>query len=527
MPLSALSVPAERTAPPRDLEIRPKHVKAWIESLPLGQSIDAGKKLVTHLASLNRAKMDLDNRLQLLEVYRPVTATLLDDLDAIYSKSTLPLNARALEALSLARYLAAELASSYKIAIFEKTGKLIAFGAKKQLPLFVLRAIEHMAALLRASYKAYSPVPAGVWNELHHLYLFADKEGIAAEVADAETKTSVMDIYCECLLLALTDPYRLVQGEAEKVITQIRALRGLATLGQARPATRAGGHFLVPCDTDRPPKPMLSANDDAGGPNWRLLDANGLVDKLVARKRAMETGNVSATTSRALGPEGLAMLGKLVTLWGDPPKRLLRRDAMDTSVAICVGLKAAGHFISMAAKADPAGDAETIRKGITIPLIAVPDDEVSKSIPVLEWDVVNQSEGGMKVRRAASAQQGIAVGEVIGIKAMGKSQWTVAVVRWITALDDGGMEFGLQFLPPVACSVWVQAAVAAASPQAKLGLLLAASDESQEESLLTPPNTFSELREFELRGEELVSRVRAEGIIEKTARFELFRVSPS
>ena len=38
--------------------------------------------------------------------------------------------------------------------------------------------------------------------------------------------------------------------------------------------------------------------------------------------------------------------------------------------------------------------------GITIPLIAVPDDEVSQGLQVNEWDVVNQSAGGLKVKRA-------------------------------------------------------------------------------------------------------------------------------
>ena len=527
MPLSTLSIPTERAAPPRDLEIRPKQVKAWIESLPLGQSLDAGKKLAAHLAALNRSKIDLDTRLQLLEIYRPVAATMLDDLDAIYSKSVLPLTPRAREALTLARSLASELAAGYKIAIFEKTGKLIAFGAKKVLPLLLLRATEYLAAVLRASYKSYSPVPAGMWSELHHLYLYAGKEGIATEIADPGTKATAADPYCESLLLALTDPYRLVPGEADKIIALIRAARGLPTLGQARPSTRPGGHFLVPCDTDKPPKPALAASDDTGGPNWRLLDTNALVDKLRTRKQAMETGNVSATTSRSLGPEGLTLLGKLIALWGDPPKRANRRDPMDTSVALCVGLKAISHFVSVTPQIDAQAEAEAIRNGITIPLLAVPDDETSKALPVLEWDVVNQSAGGLKVRRISSVQQGIGVGELIGIKAIGRSQWTIAVARWITVLEDGGMEFGLQFLPPAACSVWVQPTIAA-SPQAKLGLLLAESDESHAgESLLTPPNTYSDLREFELNGEGLVSRVRAAGLIEKTARFELFRVSPA
>jgi hypothetical protein len=526
MPLE-LRVPAERAAPPKDLEIRPKQVKAWIESLPLAQTFDSARRLAEHLAALNRSRVVLDERVQILEIYRPVSVVLLEELDDVYGKSPQPLTARAREALTLARSLAAELASGYKIAILEKSGKLIAFGVKKQLPPLILRAMQYLVEEMRASYKSYSPVPAGVWKELHHLYLYAEQQGMAGEVADAESKTCVAELYCESLLLALTDPYRLVPGDLEKIVGQIRVLRAPVTLQQKRPETRPGAHFLVPCDTDKPPKPALSANDDTGGPNWRILDANPIVDKLRARKQAMDAGNVSATMSKMVGAEGLALITTLAALWGDPPKRAFRRDPADISVAICVGLKAIGHFVSLDAQMDAQSQEEALRKGITMPIINLPEDDPNRSIPIFEWTVVNQSAGGLKVRRSVATAQAIAVGEAIGVKAPGKPHWTAAVARWITALDDGGMEFGLQYIAPAACAVWIQP-TSGATPQAKLGLLLVdEEDETGGELLLTPPNTYADLREFQLKSEDMLSRVRAAGLIEKTARFELFHVSPS
>ena len=526
MPL-VLNFPAERVAPPKDLEIRPKQVKAWIESLPLAQSLDAGRKLCAHLAALNRAKIDLDTRLQILDVYRPTAAVALEELDAIYGKSTLPLGPRAREALILARDLSAELATGYKIALVEKSGRLIAFGAKKQLPVLIVRAMEYLIAGLRASYKSYTPVPVGVWGEMHQLYLHAEQQGVAKEIVDPDTKSTPFDLYCEALLLSLTDPYRLVQGETDRIIAQARAYRGVVTLGRERPATRSGAHFIVPCDIDKPPKPSLSANDDAGGPNWRMLDANPMVDKLRAKKQAAETGNVSATMSKAMGPDGLAMLGRLIILWGDPPKRTQRRNPGESTVAICVGLKAVGHFVSFEPKVDPRAEADALKKGITMPLMALPTDDASQAIPVFEWDVVNESSGGLKVRRMGATQQPIGVGEVVGVKLMNRSRWTVGVARWITMFDEGGMEFGVQFLGSMARPVWVQPTITSA-PQAKLGLWLAFGDRATEaDSLLTPPNTFSDLREFELDHEGAVSCVRATSLIEKTGRFELFHVSLS
>ena len=522
-----LSVPAERLAPPKELEVRPRQARAWIESLPLSQSVEAARVIAAHLTALNRSKIDLDDRQQLAEIYRPVVHVLLDELDAIYGRSPLPLPPRAREALALARALAGELANAYKILLLERSAKLLAFGAKKQVPGFAFGAMEHLVALMRTSYRSYTPIAEGVWREIHQIYLHAEREGFAQEPADAARKMAVFDLYAETLLISLTDPYRLLPGEVDKVSQTIRGYPRLVTLGQTRPATSPAGHFLVPCDTDKPPKPLLSANDDPGGPNWRLFDTNPIVDRIRQLGHAVVSGNVSAATSKAMGPEMVSLFAKLVTLWGDPPKRTSRRDPMDTSVAICAGLKAITHFLSVDVYAEERKEAHRIAKGITIPLISVPDDEVSRGMNVNEWEVVNQSAGGLKVRRSGSLPPGVIVGEVIGIRSMGKSAWTIGVVRWLTSLDEGGMEFGIQFLASAAHLVALQPTIASIG-QVRVGLLLAEDGNfATADMVLAPPSTYSDLREYELEDNGIVKLVRATSLIERTGRFELFHVAPS
>jgi len=265
MPLQ-LAVP-ERAAASKDLETRPKQVKAWIDSLPLAQGMDSARRMTQHLAQVNRAKLDQEVRLAILEAYRGAAATALEELDAVYSKVTLPLTPKAREALMLARDLSGELAMGYKIGLVEKSaGLLNAFASKKGLPGQILGAVEYAFGVLRASYKSYTPVPPGLWRDLHQLYLHAEQEKVEREVVDGETKSSVFDVYCEALLLSLCDPYRLVQGEVDKVLAQARTWRGLVTLQQSRPATPPGGHFLVPCDTDRPPSPSSRPARRPAGP---------------------------------------------------------------------------------------------------------------------------------------------------------------------------------------------------------------------------------------------------------------------
>ena len=527
MPLE-LRVPVERSSPPKDLEVRPKALKAWMEFLPLAQPLEAARILLAHATGVNRAKVETEERIHILEVYRPIADVLFEELDHMYSRAPQPLPARARDALAAARGLHTEIAHGYKIAILEKTGKRIAFGLKKQLPPLILRAMQHLAANMRASYKAYAALPAGLWKELHQLYVYAGAEGMASEAVEGAGHGTIAELYCETLLVALTDPYRLMPGELDKVVEQIRTLRAPVTLGQQRPETRPGAHFLVPCDLDRPPKPALSANDETGGPNWRLLDANAIVDKLRTRVAALDSGNVSATMSRMVGPETHALMTRLAVLWGDPPKRAFRRDAAEGSVAICSGVKNIAHFVAHDAVGEDGAEAEAeaLRRGITMPLRALPQDETGHPIPIYEWAVINHSEGGLKVRRGDPMTQSISVGEVVGIRGAGKRSWTIGVARWITVGEDGAMEFGVQLFATAACAVWVKTRNSS-DPQAKLGVLLVDGEELDGESLLTPVNTYAELREFELQGEEYRSRMRATDLIEKTARFELFHVSAS
>jgi cyclic-di-GMP-binding protein len=161
-----------------------------------------------------------------------------------------------------------------------------------------------------------------------------------------------------------------------------------------------------------------------------------------------------------------------------------------------------------------------------MPLIPIPDDEVSRSMNALEWDVVNQSEGGVKVRRTGTTHHPLSVGEVVGLRIAGRPHWTIGVVRWLTALEEGGLEFGVQFLAPAARPVEIAPTISSSLPQSKPGLLLL-DEQADADMVLATAGTYSELREFHLEDLGQVSVVRARALIEKTPRFDLFHVSPS
>jgi hypothetical protein len=511
------SAPTERAAPPRDFELRAEALHAWLESFPRTGNAESTRAIVKYLATLNRSDVALEKRVHLLETLALRTLPLLQDLATTYTKSAQPLGNQAREALRFARSLALAMASGYRIAALEKAGAIPAPGKGIRRAPLVLKAMRFMAEALRASYRTYSRVPEGAWRELHALYLFAEQEGIATGPADAGSGISVTEFYCGMLLVALTDPYRLVRGELEEIEAVIAEMHAAVTVGREAPETRPSAHFVVPCDEDAPPKPLRDASRDSPSRGARIFDATAIVYKLRARREDAD----SYGRRNAQAP----LIEKLVALWDDPPRRAFQRDPAQGSVAICVGVKPIAHFVAHDATADGEAETRALREGITMPLRALPEDESGQAIPIHEWAVINLSAGGLRVRRSASTAYPITVGEIVGIRAPGKDLWTIGVTRWITGLDDGTTEFGVQFFAKAVCAVWVKDA--APTSARKLGLLVAEGDDNAEESLLAPPNTYSSEAEFELRGEGFRSRVRAARLVEKTAHFELFHVVPS
>ena len=460
--------------------------------------LDVARDLVGRLGGLDEGRSEPVERQERLLTLESRANPVLRELARIYGDAPQPLDDLTREALAIGRALALALARAYKAAAMESKGKVAS-------PL--LKAMTYVAEAMRGSYTTYSKVPDGTWREMNQMFQLAQEKGVAMLVASAESGMSINDFYGECLLLSLTDPYRLARGEMGTVVAFIRGLRVPVSLGKEAPDTRATAHFVA-CDADAPPRPVRDT-DSALPAGAYIFDTSAMVDALRAMLDAGGAG------------EARGLIGRLIALWEDPPRRAFRRDPAQGSVAICVGVKPIAHFVAHDAEVDGEAETKALREGITMPLSALPEDESGHAIPIHEWALINLSSGGARVRRSNSTHYPVTVGEVAGIRAPGKVLWTIGVTRWVTGMEDGTIEFGVQFFANAVCAVWVKDPV---SGGRKLGLLVTESEDASNESLLTPPGTYAELADFELRGEGFRSRVRAGRLVEKNSRFDLFQV---
>lgn len=508
-----LSIPAGLDNPNPPAETRPKQLQDWLDSLPLTQLFDSARAVCDELARLNRTRLPAEDRLKLLEVYQPMLNRLEAEIAEDYNKAALPLPATSRQAVNLARELLIEEAYAYKLALLERTGKLKLFGARKQLAPLIEQVMRTLSNVLTLSYQSYLPMPAGVWHEMHELYRYASQQKLFEE-EDTSGASAVDVVYKQAVLLALTDPYRLPRAELSEVR---RIANQLAPLVELRfgPLPGAQQLFVIHPDTDKPPKVAMqpSPDNEPRGNEW-VVGTVLLVHRLSAVVAELESGAERISVADTLYEPPKDLLDRLIQCWGAPPKRLFRRQAGQASVQVCIGINRICRLLTGSTQQGGA-----LRDGSSPGIPILPEEGMQ------EWEVINQSAGGFKLRGEPTADSGVNVGEVIAVQYRGMLGVSIGAIRWAQTFEDNSVEFGVQMLAPRAESVSLEPTFGSRGAQRALLLpeILAL---QQLAALIAMPGSFQQDREFMLAQTKDVSTIRAAELVEKTAFYELFRYVP-
>jgi hypothetical protein len=510
-----LSVPVSVRSLPKEIETEPIKARAWAASLPITRAVEAARTLAETVETLNRGKLNADDRLALLDAYRPTRDVLLDELESSYAYAALPLQAKPREAFDIARRLLVEFGYGYKMYVLEKTGKFIVFNARKTLPRPMFRAMQDVYNLMLQCYKTYHSVSAGLWQEAHTLYAYAAEQGFADDVIDADA--SISELHTQMMMLSLAHPERLMHHEVDRVIAILKKKRGLVRV-TAIPADAAHDAalvitervFLVALDSDSPPKVSVQGVRAPAGDAVRKIDTAALIAAMRDEVKSTLTRTSSAHSRATHDLDDL--MTRLIRLWSDPPRRQLTRNLVATTVAICSGITALAYFSELSI-GEP-DDAPPI-----------PSDPMSQLIGVESWSVINQSANGLRLHRTLGGNVGVTVGDIVGIRFAHSRTWNVGAVRWLTSLASNEIEFGVELIAPAAANVLVVSATAGQSTLP--GLLVAThAGESTSDTLLASPGTFVEGSEFVIVDQGQTFSVRALRLIESTSRFDLFVFEP-
>jgi hypothetical protein len=424
----SLSTPEQHHYNDPTVERDVERLRDWLTNLPLMDVVKTVRFVQGALDSLNQQQLEPEIRYPLLEVFRQTTERLYVTVDPLYirqlnlSKSQRENVTGSIEQLLLA------MAGGYKIIV-----KALYEPAVQQLPpdlfgLAINRAIDQLGYALLDNYRYYRCVPEALFAELHQLYRYARYFGLLAVTAadeDAGQSLGIADSYHAILLLSLTDPFRLAEGEVGLLYGILKQHAGQCSITQGSHwSGDPAGLYQIDLASDAPPWPCSRPGRQAAPAREPyLLDAR---EALRALRERLELTPVKV---RMQSPE--AVLLRLLQP-DDASARQNRepRHPDSRSTRLVAGLNAIHAFLLVALTADrkaaeDAGDAAAVRPS--------------------PCRIIDTSDNGMRLVWEEGRAGDARVGDLLGIVEEGH-RLQLVITRSVQVHREAGMEIGVQKL---------------------------------------------------------------------------------
>ncbi|MDP2056863.1 MAG: hypothetical protein Q8K35_03765 [Thiobacillus sp.] len=444
-----LNVPGTDPVLQHTVETRPKAVVEWLDRLPFASPADTAQQLVMALYALNRHPLGADERHALLALYRPVVARAVASLETLLAETVVAPHAQQRQTGTLLRELQIEHSIGYKQVLLALASRRFGRASPKRTAEVTARLLAALRDIPTACHLTYTPLPAGLWQEMHQIHAFAQASNLADNAVDDAPPASLA--YCQALLIALADPPHMSHAELVHTRLYLDQFAALAVLTTAPVAGHRG--FPIHAKGGAPPNPFAAS--PAQGGLW--LDTDALCHHLHDTTVRLSTGE----TPRRIGlPPGMeselsqTLCKRLLKQWGTGTQRAFRRYAIPGSmVQIVAGVSAIHRLLEpvpQAARLEP-DEADNLAITDVEPVFAAP-----VAVYATQWTVSNDSAAGLALSGTPDAPLNLKVGDPLAVRADAAAEWSLGVIRWIRMRDTRQVELGVERLSPQVQPVWVR-----------------------------------------------------------------------
>lgn len=423
----------------------PRKLRQWVDSLPRANAEATLTLLSKALEGMPALPWRGATRGEALDILRPLVLDVIAPLAMQLRNAALPLAPNLVAATRMVEALHMCLGQGYRQAVAElcaANGKVPLL--KGALVTTLLRqACSHFALALAQVWRSYRAPPAHVWQSLHRSYAFAQLLGLDTKpVEDALLKrnTSCRQVYLQCLLMALANPYAFTQPEQE-------ALWRLALDYGLR----------LPAGTEQPDGVALAlgAEGDRAFPDTDATVREWIdVSPLLSDLQAAVAGS-SAETVYLSRQGSLPLDRRLAVRWQQSLAASITRNSLrlpgghqlDTVLGMS-SLHAqlnGGHSFAVFAQHQ-----QTQRTAMGQGSNPLPRAGESDRLKLLPAQVLDQSPSGYRMRWPAEAQARVRVGEIVGLalheESIESRAWLLGAVRWLRYEDNGEVSAGVELL---------------------------------------------------------------------------------
>jgi len=531
----------------------------WAQSLPVANTQSVVQQLRHALSDLNHVEMSPENRYLIIESLRPSLLVALSNLQRRYLNQPLVMPEEPRQMAEIAGSLCDLAATAYSIVAIhaiQQRDSIRNTNPARLAAEAIHRALLFSGHKLLLTFQLHRPVELHGWLTLHQLYALAEAQGlqklpINEPLGGART---IAGNYVQALLLGCCKPNQLRQSDLAAVY---RGLQDWAELVQLRQPPDAEGIFLVNIDSDQPPL-YSSLYNEPQNPQCRYVDTRALIrhleDLLQAEggkditfgKDLRLTGNTVEHIIKALGSMSLRNFKRVSSphpLWisiglsaahyhlaGERVfERLLYGDQYLPPAASRV---ATNPFLQHQERGDlwqqanpeedfsPQEHYNQTEAAVDLEHRIDLDKETQKELlgedaeqlspeeryPIFKVQLANGSPGGYCLEWSAGLPGDTRSGDLVSLKEEQSRGWVLAVIRWISQLENARTLVGLELLSPQAkpYGALIHRKTGEKSAPMRVLLLPEVKLVGQPHTLITPRAGFSERQKITLvrEGEE-------------------------
>jgi hypothetical protein len=341
-----LKIPEKNTESQDGIDIRPKKIAAWIKALPMADTGVTTQQLYELLSKVNRTSLPAQDRYKLMEQLREPISYCTNSLKKNFTGKSFPLSPKSEQLSEKSFLLLAETATGYKIAIVDLLSENRV--EKKILAYCVHRTMRLLGNILLTSYQLYFPEPSELWQEMHRLYLLSESgEILDIPIKDPENKlsklNSISKAYKQIILLSLSNPYHLRNGEIELIHTALDLWAQYSEIFASQTIPKENNLFVCGLYTDEAPQHLSVSNIERNKYN-RYIDLTHL-SAMLRREISQSDNSTSNNIKDNRQPLANDLLKRLLIIWNSRSKREFSRFLSATPISVSIGLNGTHHIL--------------------------------------------------------------------------------------------------------------------------------------------------------------------------------------
>lgn len=547
--------------------------QVWAQNLPIANTRLVVKNLNSALAELNRVDLAPDVRFNIMEALRPSLHVALSTMSRRFLNQPLVLPEEPRQIAELADALYSLATTGYNIVAvqtLQQRDNIYQVSPARLVCESVYRALGFAGKRILQTFQLHQAIPAYLWLEINQLYTLADQQQLAELPVEDKLQGdgTITTAYLQALLLGCCKPNQLRQSDLTAVY---RGLHEWAGYVQIQKCNGGDGLFRVDLGSDQPAvyASLHPSGDDA---QCRLINTEALVSQLESLKLAegKKPGNTPIVFDKDTTlPSN--MLDHLRDSLGSMSTRNFKRTKSVEMLGMSIGLSSVHYHIANRRtfeqvihganyvppvtertvanrflekrddrdgweKANPheehTADERHEHHGQVLDDLALAllvrdetqEQPAEERYPVYPVHMTNSSPGGYCLEWFVKLPARVRAGDIVGVREGGRSEWIIAVIRWVSQLKQANSLIGVELLSPSAMpyGARVQKVTGEEASLRRVLLLPEIKLVGQPHTLITPHAGFKERQKVILvrEGEEFLVQLQRQ--ISTTENFTQF-----